>query len=127
VVQSPLGNVARTVHTIARDQVTPDYDLVLLTCKTYDLDQAIAVIAPAVGERSGILPTKRGNTRRKTVETSPGSSRHGTSSGGRSRQRERMSSGEAHREGEPANGFEQRRHARRISKGCRRSWRVAVR
>ena len=32
-VQSPLGNVARTVHTITRDQVTPDYDLVLLTCK----------------------------------------------------------------------------------------------
>src|SRR2546427_8744642 len=24
VVQSPLGNVARTVHTITRDQVTPD-------------------------------------------------------------------------------------------------------
>jgi 2-dehydropantoate 2-reductase len=52
VVQSPLGNVARTVHTITRDQVTPDYDLVLLTCKTYDLDQAIAAMAPAVGERT---------------------------------------------------------------------------
>jgi 2-dehydropantoate 2-reductase len=48
VVQSPLGNVARTVHTITRDQVTPDYDLVLLMCKTYDLDQAIAtMLAPS--------------------------------------------------------------------------------
>ena len=27
VVQSPLGNVERTVNTIAREQVTPDYDL----------------------------------------------------------------------------------------------------
>jgi 2-dehydropantoate 2-reductase len=45
VVQSPLGNVARPVHTLTRDQVMPDYDLVLLTCKTYDLDQAIAAIA----------------------------------------------------------------------------------
>src|SRR6266852_1078719 len=60
VVQSPLGNVARPVHTITRDQVTPDYDRVLLTCKTYDLDQAIAAIAPAVGERTGILPLLNG-------------------------------------------------------------------
>src|SRR2546428_5468638 len=60
VVQSPLGTVARTVHTITRDQVTPDYDLVLLTCKTYDWDQAIAAIAPAVGERTGILPLLNG-------------------------------------------------------------------
>src|SRR5712692_6365590 len=60
VVQSPLGNVARTVHTIAREQVTPDYDLVLLTCKTYDLDQAIAAIAPAIGEQTGILPLLNG-------------------------------------------------------------------
>ena len=63
VVQSPLGNVARTIHTIARDQVTPDYDLVLLTCKTYDLDQAIAAIAPAIGERTGILPLLANLTR----------------------------------------------------------------
>src|SRR5262245_49696260 len=55
VVQSPLGNVVRTVHTITRDQVTPGYDLVLLTCKTYDLDQAPAAVAPAVGEHTGIL------------------------------------------------------------------------
>jgi 2-dehydropantoate 2-reductase len=60
VVQSPLGNVARPVHTITRDQVTPDYDLVLLTCKTYDLDQAIAAMAPAVGEHTGILPLLNG-------------------------------------------------------------------
>ena len=60
VVQSPLGNVERTVNTIAREQVTPDYDLVLLTCKTYDLDHAITAIAPAVGERTGILPLLNG-------------------------------------------------------------------
>jgi 2-dehydropantoate 2-reductase len=60
VVQSPLGNVARTVHTITRDQVTPDYDLVLLTCKTYDLDQAIAAMAPAVAAHTGILPLLNG-------------------------------------------------------------------
>jgi 2-dehydropantoate 2-reductase len=60
VVQSPLGNVARPVHTITRDQVTPDYDLVLLTCKTYDLDEAIAAMAPAVGEHTGILPLLNG-------------------------------------------------------------------
>ncbi len=60
VVQSPLGNVARPVHTVAREQVTPDYDLVLLTCKTYDLDHAITAMAPAVGERTGILPLLNG-------------------------------------------------------------------
>ena len=60
MVQSPLGNVARPVHTITRDQVTADYDLVLLTCKTYDLEQAIAAMAPAVGEHTGILPLLNG-------------------------------------------------------------------
>jgi 2-dehydropantoate 2-reductase len=60
VVQSPLGNVARTVHTITRDQVTPDDDLVLLTCNMYNLDQAIAAMAPAVAEHTGILPLLNG-------------------------------------------------------------------
>src|SRR5439155_20181693 len=60
VVQSPLGNVERTVNTISREQVAPDYDLVLLTCKTYALGQAIVAMAPAVGEQTGILPLLNG-------------------------------------------------------------------
>jgi 2-dehydropantoate 2-reductase len=35
-------------------------DLVLLTCKSYDLDAAIASIAPALGERTLVLPLLNG-------------------------------------------------------------------
>ena len=52
VVQSPLGNVARLVHTITRDQVTPDYDLVLLTCKRTTWIKR----SPQWRQRSGSIP-----------------------------------------------------------------------
>jgi 2-dehydropantoate 2-reductase len=38
----------------------PAYDLVLLSCKTYDLEAAISDIEPAVGSATGILPFLNG-------------------------------------------------------------------
>ena len=60
VIESPFGALRQPVATLAADQVGPGWDLVLLTCKAYDLDDAIAAIRPAVDERSAILPVLNG-------------------------------------------------------------------
>ena len=48
IVESPLGDISRPVNAITADTVARDYDVVLLSCKAYDLDDAIATIAPAM-------------------------------------------------------------------------------
>jgi 2-dehydropantoate 2-reductase len=59
VVESPHGNftLAPDTRTEARDEA---WDLVVLSCKAYDLDDAIAAIAPAVGARTHVLPLLNG-------------------------------------------------------------------
>lgn len=51
-VESPLGNARLDVRTVVAGEVRPDYDLVLFTCKAYDLESATDAIAPAVGPRA---------------------------------------------------------------------------
>ncbi|MEO7917286.1 MAG: 2-dehydropantoate 2-reductase [Dokdonella sp.] len=41
-------------------EVDFSYDLILLSCKAYDLDSAISAITPAVGEQSRVLPLLNG-------------------------------------------------------------------
>lgn len=52
------GDFARPVRAIT--QVDGFYDLVLLSCKAYDLDSAIASIRPAVGATTRVLPLLNG-------------------------------------------------------------------
>jgi 2-dehydropantoate 2-reductase len=60
VVKSPAGDVERRVTTaLAGDAVAPA-DLVLLSCKAYDLDSAMAAIAPMMGRESAVLPLLNG-------------------------------------------------------------------
>lgn len=59
-VQSELGSFSGPVSTVLRDSLRPAYDLVLLSCKTYDLDAAISDIEPATGNATGILPFLNG-------------------------------------------------------------------
>src|SRR5689334_21006418 len=49
VVRSPHGDFTVPARTVLRSAARPDHDLVLLTCKAYDLDDAIDSIRPAVG------------------------------------------------------------------------------
>ena len=60
VVKSELGEFRRSVLCIDRAGVQPDYDLVLLACKGYDLDGAMDAIAPALGPDTRILPFLNG-------------------------------------------------------------------
>jgi 2-dehydropantoate 2-reductase len=60
VVRSPHGDFHVQVRAVLREQVDESADLVLLACKAYDLDDALATIAPAVGERTTIVPLLTG-------------------------------------------------------------------
>lgn len=57
-VESPFGGFARPVTALT--EAGPGWDAVLLSCKAYDLDAAIATIRPAVDERTAILPVLNG-------------------------------------------------------------------
>lgn len=48
-VVSPLGDLAMPVKTVTARTAAPGYDAILLSCKAYDLDDAIAALRPAAG------------------------------------------------------------------------------
>jgi len=60
VIESPFGAARLPVTTLAPEEVKPGWDIVLLSCKAYDLDDAIAAIRPAVDARTAILPVLNG-------------------------------------------------------------------
>ena len=51
VIKSTKGDITQKVKTVLGGAEGGPYDVVLLTCKAYDLDSAIEAIAPAVIER----------------------------------------------------------------------------
>ena len=57
-IVSPLGNAVVEVKAIT--EVSTLFDTVILACKAYDLDAAIAAITPAVGPETLILPLLNG-------------------------------------------------------------------
>src|SRR5918999_2418672 len=59
-IESALGNISRPVRTVLADSVAPDYDVVLLTCKAYDLQSSIEAIAPAMRPSTAIIPLLNG-------------------------------------------------------------------
>jgi 2-dehydropantoate 2-reductase len=60
VVESPLGNFSLPVATVLHTELKPEYDIVLLSCKAYDLDSSILSIYPAIGPNTLILPLLNG-------------------------------------------------------------------
>ena len=60
VIESPEGNFRGPVKTVLADQLKPDHELVLFTCKAYDLDGAIAAIRPGMGPETRVLPVLNG-------------------------------------------------------------------
>lgn len=61
IVKTQDGVELRTqVKTVQQGQLDRNYDVVLLTCKAYDLTGAIDAIAPAMGEQSVIVPVLNG-------------------------------------------------------------------
>ncbi|MEX3897925.1 2-dehydropantoate 2-reductase [Paraburkholderia sp. BR10954] len=61
VINSPRGNLQlRDVKTILAGVASEPFDLVLLSCKAYSLDDAIDSFTPFVGEETLILPMLNG-------------------------------------------------------------------
>lgn len=59
-VQSPHGDFSLPIRTVLHTELKPEYDLVLLSCKAYDLESSILAIYPAVGPETLILPVLNG-------------------------------------------------------------------
>ncbi|WP_236094219.1 ketopantoate reductase family protein [Pseudomonas aeruginosa] len=61
VVKSPLGDIHYPApHCAHTGEVRQSYDLILLSCKSYDLEQAMEDFAPAVAPYTAILPLLNG-------------------------------------------------------------------
>lgn len=61
VVKSKLGDLdLPPPSTVTADKLAGPYDLILLSCKAFDLDNAMDSFAPAVGPDTAILPLLNG-------------------------------------------------------------------
>ena len=60
-IESPAGDFPRhPVRTLLAGEVGPGWDVVLLTCKAYDLDDAVEATRPAVSQGTAVLPLLNG-------------------------------------------------------------------
>jgi 2-dehydropantoate 2-reductase len=61
VIKSPNGDVTlKNPPTVQADKLNEKFDVVLLSCKAFDLDDAIRSFAPAVGAQTAIIPLLNG-------------------------------------------------------------------
>ena len=61
VIKSPNGDVTlKNPPTVQADTLKEKFDVVLLSCKAFDLDDAIKSFAPAVGPQTAIIPMLNG-------------------------------------------------------------------
>jgi len=61
VIRSPNGSVTlKDPPIIQAGQISSPFDLIMLSCKAFDLNDAMASFAPAVGPDSAILPLLNG-------------------------------------------------------------------
>ena len=59
-IGSPFGDAQLAVATVVASDLAPIYDAVILACKAYDLDTAVAAIAPALAPTGYVLPFLNG-------------------------------------------------------------------
>jgi 2-dehydropantoate 2-reductase len=67
-IESPLGNARIDARTVIQDTLTPEFDLVLLTCKAYDLDSAIEAIRPGLAPGGAVVPLLNGLSHIETLQ-----------------------------------------------------------
>jgi 2-dehydropantoate 2-reductase len=70
VIKSAAGNLTvPSPPTVLADALDTPFDLILLSCKAYDLDSAIAAFAPAVGPQTAIVPLLNGMRHLDVLDT----------------------------------------------------------
>src|ERR1700674_3018625 len=61
VIKSPIGDVTlKDPPAVQADKLNEKFDVILLSCKAFDLDDAIKSFAPAVGPQASIIPLLNG-------------------------------------------------------------------
>ena len=61
VIRSPAGDASlKNPPTVQADKLKEKFDVVLLSCKAFDLEDAIISFAPAVGPNTAIIPLLNG-------------------------------------------------------------------
>src|SRR5258707_10580138 len=61
VIKSPNGDATlKNPPAVQADKLNEKFDVVLLSCKAFDLDDAIKSFAPAVGPQTAIIPLLNG-------------------------------------------------------------------
>ncbi|RAH96711.1 2-dehydropantoate 2-reductase [Acuticoccus sediminis] len=74
-ISSPLGDVHLAMPSlVTADQLAQPYDLVILSCKAYDLEDAMRSLAPSVGSETAILPLLNGVAHIELLEQQFGAS-----------------------------------------------------
>ncbi len=75
VIKSTKGDITQKVKTVPSGSEGGPYDVVILTCKAYDLDSAIEAIAPAVGAATTVVPLLNGQRHLDTLDAKFGAAR----------------------------------------------------
>ncbi len=76
VIKSPNGDVTlKNPPTVQADALKDKFDVVLLSCKAFDLDDAIKSFAAAVGPNTAIIPMLNGMKHLDTLDAKFGKER----------------------------------------------------
>lgn len=76
VIKSPNGDVTlKMPPTVQADTIKDKFDVVVLSCKAYDLDDAIKSFAPAVGPQTSVIPMLNGMAHLDTLDRAFGRER----------------------------------------------------
>ena len=67
-IKSPFGDVSVPIKCVTRETVRDTYNLIILSCKSYDLDSAIEAITPALNMTSLVLPLLNGMRHLETLD-----------------------------------------------------------
>src|SRR5688572_2711156 len=59
-IESSFGSAKLAVKTTLAQDLKPEHDIVLLTCKAYDLDTAVEAIRPGLAVSGAVLPLLNG-------------------------------------------------------------------
>ena len=74
-IESPKGNATLKIKTVLAADVKPEYDIVILSCKAYDLASSIDAIRPAMHETTCVVPLLNGISHIDTLDAAFGKSR----------------------------------------------------
>lgn len=76
VIKSPLGDATlKNPPTVQAGSLRDKFDVILLSCKAFDLDDAIKSLAPAVGPDTAIIPLLNGMRHLETLDAAFGRDR----------------------------------------------------